>query len=63
MHLPEPTHKAYSDLIHDIENGFIKIPQFQREFVWTKEKSAKLLDSIFKGYPIGTVIIWKTKEK
>ena len=35
---------------------------FQREFVWDKEQSAKLIDSILKGYPIGTFILWKTKE-
>ncbi len=46
----------------DIEKGLTKIPQFQRDFVWTKEKSALLLDSMLKGFPIGTFILWKTKE-
>ncbi|PPD51430.1 MAG: hypothetical protein CTY12_07915 [Methylotenera sp.] len=36
---------------------------FQREFVWEKEQSAKLIDSILKGFPIGTFIFWKTKEE
>jgi hypothetical protein len=40
----------------------VKIPQFQRDFVWRKQKSAKLLDSILKGYPIGAFILWRTKE-
>ncbi len=62
MNLPEPQSTTYPSLINDIEKGILKIPQFQRDFVWTKEKSAKLLDSIFKGYPIGTFILWKTKE-
>lgn len=53
----------YNQLINDIEKGSIKIPQFQRDFVWKKKESAKLLDSIIKGYPIGTFIIWKTKER
>jgi hypothetical protein len=35
---------------------------FQREFVWDKEQSAKLIDSILRGYPIGTFILWKTRE-
>lgn len=47
----------------EIENGVIKIPQFQRDFVWSKAKSAKLLDSMMKGYPIGTFILWKTREQ
>jgi len=62
MNMPEPHHYAYTTLISDIEKGVIKIPQFQRDFVWTREKSAKLLDSILKGFPIGTFILWKTKE-
>lgn len=46
----------------DIQKGLVKIPQFQRDFVWTKEKSALLLDSMLKGFPIGTFVFWKTKE-
>jgi hypothetical protein len=52
----------YGQLLNDIETGKIKIPQFQREFVWSKEASAKLLDSVIKRYPIGTFILWKTNE-
>lgn len=63
MNLPEPLSLSFSSLMSDIERGNIKIPQFQRDFVWSKEKSAKLLDSIVKGYPIGTFILWKTKEE
>ena len=63
MQLPEPQSQTFQALISDIEKGLIKIPQFQRDFVWTKEKSAKLIDSIIKGYPIGTFIFWKTREQ
>jgi hypothetical protein len=62
MYQPETHPKNFSTLFNDIEKGIIKIPQFQRDFVWSKDKSAKLIDSIIKGYPIGTFIIWKTKE-
>ncbi len=62
MHLPEPKNLPYKTLLADIEKGLIKIPQFQRDFVWSKERSAGLIDSILKGYPIGTFITWKTKE-
>jgi hypothetical protein len=62
MYQPETNPKNFSALFNDIEKGLIKIPQFQRDFVWSKDKSAKLIDSIIKGYPIGTFIIWKTKE-
>ena len=60
---PKPDTKKYSDLIWDIENWIIKVPKFQREFVWSIEDTAKLLDSILKGYPIWTFILWETDER
>ncbi len=60
---PKPDSKRYSDLISEIQNGVIKIPKFQREFVWSIDKTAHLLDSILKGYPIGTFILWQTNER
>jgi hypothetical protein len=62
VQLPEPKSRPYMTLLADIEKGLIKIPQFQRDFVWSKERAAGLIDSILKGYPIGTFITWKTKE-
>ncbi|NJC28450.1 GmrSD restriction endonuclease domain-containing protein [Neolewinella antarctica] len=55
--------KSYSTLLNEIETGQIKIPQFQRDFVWSTERSAKLVDSVLKGYPIGTFIYWRTNER
>lgn len=60
---PIPGTLQYSNLIANIEQGIIKIPQFQRKFVWSIEDTAKLLDSILKGYPIGTFILWQTNER
>lgn len=63
MKLPKPTHANYRDLISDIRRGQIKIPQFQRDFVWSMQKSAVLMDSVIKGYPVGTFIFWVTKDR
>ena len=63
MNLPEPSSKQFSSLMEDISSGRLKIPQFQREFIWEIKKCASLLDSIVKGYPVGTFIFWKTKER
>lgn len=60
---PKPDSKRYSDLISEVQKGVIKIPKFQRNFVWSIDKTAKLLDSILKGYPIGTFILWQTDER
>jgi len=50
-------------LIDRITSGDIRIPAFQRDFVWEPEQVAFLLDSIYKEFPIGTVILWKTDTR
>lgn len=60
---PKPDSKKYTDLISEIQKGQIKVPKFQRNFVWSVDKTAKLLDSILKSYPIGTFILWETNER
>ena len=53
----------YQYLFGGVDEGQIKIPQFQRDFIWSTEQTAKLIDSIIKGFPIGTFIFWKTREE
>ena len=50
-------------IIEKISSGEIRIPSFQRGFVWEPEAVAFLMDSLFKEYPIGAVLLWRTKEK
>jgi hypothetical protein len=50
-------------VVEQISSGAIRIPAFQRGFVWDAEHVAYLMDSIYKGYPFGAVILWRTKEK
>ncbi|RME70737.1 MAG: DUF262 domain-containing protein [Chloroflexi bacterium] len=63
MQQPENRSRKYTSLFTDIDDGRIKIPDFQRNFVWSKEQTARLIDSLIKGFPIGTFIFWKTKDK
>lgn len=63
MAILENAPKNYATLITEIATGQVKIPQFQRQFVWDKVASAKLIDSMIKGYPIGTFIFWRTDEE
>lgn len=60
MRQPKPDSKGYAELIVSIDKGEVKIPQFQRDFVWSLEKVTNLMDSILKGYPIGSFILWET---
>jgi len=53
----------FSSLIEDIKQGRIKIPKFQRPYVWDDEQALKLLDSIANSYPIGSILIWRTPSK
>jgi hypothetical protein len=50
-------------LITGINKGETKIPQFQRKFVWKPEQALDLLDSIAKNYPVGSLLLWRTKDK
>lgn len=60
---PENLPKKYEALFLEIDKGEIKLPMFQRDFVWDKEQTAKLIDSILKGFPVGTFIFWKTRDE
>src|SRR5258708_9566235 len=60
---PDNHNKKYESLFVEIDQGQTKLPMFQRDFVWDKEQSAKLIDSILKGFPIGTFIFWRTREE
>lgn len=37
------------------------IPEIQRQYVWNKPRVCKLMDSIFRGYPIGISLVWTAK--
>ena len=51
------------NLIDRVSSGDIRIPAFQRDFVWASDQVAFLIDSIYKGFPIGTIILWQTDER
>lgn len=61
-HKITPSNPRLSSLLSDVARGNIKIPVFQREFVWTDEQVMSLLDSIYRGYPVGSLLLWSTKE-
>jgi len=56
------TYKFIKDLINDVERGKIRIPSFQRGFVWEPDRVLYFIDSIYKGFPFGSVLIWRTKN-
>jgi len=52
-----------STLIAGIEKGEIKVPKFQRAFVWEDDQALDLLDSIANNYPVGSLLLWRTHDK
>lgn len=52
-----------ADLLNDIKNGRIGLPDLQRPFVWKDNKVRDLLDSMIKGYPIGYVVLWSSPDE
>jgi hypothetical protein len=51
------------DILVKVGAGQIRIPKFQRGFVWEPDRVAYLMDSIYKGYPIGSLLLWRTGEQ
>lgn len=60
---PKPEIIRIEELVAGVKVGDIKLPKFQRPFVWKKEDILKLWDSIYKGYPIGSILLWLTHQK
>lgn len=42
-----------------LDKGIYGIPVFQRDFVWAKDKIVDFFDSIWRGYPVGSILLWK----
>lgn len=53
---------SVQNIISWIKSGEIAIPEIQRPFVWDSTKVRDLLDSLYKGFPIGYIIVWKNPD-
>ncbi len=51
------------NIINRIKSGDIRIPAFQRSFVWKQNQVIELLDSIVSNFPIGSVLLWNSTER
>jgi hypothetical protein len=51
------------EILDSVYRGQIRIPAFQRGFVWDPDRVAFLIDSIYKGYPFGSLLFWRTSER
>ena len=49
-------------LVELVAAGKIRVPRFQRAFVWKQHDLNALLDSVLRGFPIGSILVWDTDE-
>lgn len=59
---PKPDVERIEVLAQRIIQGDIILPKFQRDFVWDRSQILDLFDSILKNYPIGSVLLWLSKQ-
>ena len=57
----EPSARTYTlaDLLNLVEKGYVRVPHFQRGLRWTAPDVVALIDSVLRGFPIGSLLLWK----
>lgn len=62
MPVVKDTTLSVSALVEMIERDEIRLPEMQRDYVWTDVKVRDLLDSLYREYPSGTILTWETDK-
>jgi hypothetical protein len=52
-----------STILDQIDSGSVALPEFQRGYVWNRSQVRKLMRSLYRGYPIGGLLMWETKTE
>lgn len=53
---------SVEELVSRIERGQLRLPEMQRRYVWRSPRVRDLLDSLYRGYPSGAILLWETDE-
>jgi hypothetical protein len=51
---------SVGELVDMINRGELRLPELQRRYVWPATRVRDLLDSLYRGYPSGTILVWET---
>ena len=51
-----------SQILDFIDNGLIALPEFQRGYVWSREQVRGFMDSLYRGHPVGGLLVWATQS-
>lgn len=58
----EVNNSSIQTLLSWIRNGELAVPEIQRPFVWNATKVRDLIDSLYSGFPVGYIVIWKNPD-
>ncbi len=58
----ERTDKPVSVLLEELGGGALGLPEIQRSYVWNRPQARDLIDSLYREYPSGLILLWKPKE-
>lgn len=50
-----------STILDHIDDGSWALPEFQRGYVWNREQVRDFFDSLYRGYPVGGLLVWATR--
>jgi len=56
------TSKSIKRLLQEMDSGELALPEIQRDFVWNRKNVLLLFDSLYRGLPIGYMLVWKAKS-
>lgn len=57
------TNIKVSELVDKVQRGELTLPEMQRRYVWPATRVRDLLDSLYRDYPSGTILLWETDEE
>jgi len=50
----------FSAILDQVDAGTVLLPEFQRGYVWNRDQVRGLMRSLYKGYPVGALLVWET---
>lgn len=59
----QKTDISVRELVDKVQRGELTLPEMQRRYVWTATRVRDLLDSLYRGYPSGIILVWETDEE
>ncbi|MCY4618495.1 MAG: DUF262 domain-containing protein [Chloroflexi bacterium] len=51
-----------SEILNHVDHGFIALPVFQRGYVWNRDQVRQLFTSMYRSYPVGSLLLWGTQS-